>query len=123
MLATPTSAIHSASSPSAPTYAKGAKVLLSNHVLEPVKDLVPSSMRGPTHLLRGRITAVLQSTGTSVQCKYRVEIGTSAADVVEEAAFADKDTPPPSTIVVDVEEKDIISQLGNGRDFPDLVIS
>ncbi|KAG8981435.1 hypothetical protein FRB93_008681 [Tulasnella sp. JGI-2019a] len=102
--------------PSGPSYAKGAKVLLSNNVLRSVKGL-PSNMIDPMKLLRGRITEVSSSNAT-----YKVEIWASTPDYIDSVAFSDYDSPPHSSIIVEANERDIISQLINGRDFPDLAI-
>ncbi|KAG8989150.1 hypothetical protein FRB93_003711 [Tulasnella sp. JGI-2019a] len=99
-----------------PSYAKGSKVLLSNKVLRSVEGL-PSNMIDPMKLLRGRITEVSLSNP-----RYKVQIWATTPDYMDSVAFGDCDSPPHSSIIVDANEGDIISQLTNGRNFPDLAI-
>ncbi|KAG9000011.1 hypothetical protein FRB94_005694 [Tulasnella sp. JGI-2019a] len=92
-----------------PSYAKGSKVLLSNKVLRSVEGL-PSNMIDPMKLLRGRITEVSLSNP-----RYKVQIWATTPDYMDSVAFGDCDSPPHSSIIVDANEGDIISQLTNGR--------
>ncbi|KAG9029935.1 hypothetical protein FRB95_004731 [Tulasnella sp. JGI-2019a] len=101
---------------SGPSYVKGSKVLLSNKVLRSVEGL-PSNMIDPMKLLRGRIIGVSSSNP-----RYKVQIWATTPDYMDTIAFGGHGSPPQSSITVDVDEKDIISQLTNGRNFPDLAI-
>ncbi|KAG8858989.1 hypothetical protein FRB96_004809 [Tulasnella sp. 330] len=108
-------------SPAGPSYAKGTRVLLSNNVLRSINGL-PPNMKNAMNLLRGCITEVLApSTNPSTQSvRYKVRIWTEAAEYMATVAFGD--SPPPPSIVIEVDETDIISQLTNGRNFPDVMI-
>ncbi|KAG8847951.1 hypothetical protein FRB96_001353 [Tulasnella sp. 330] len=107
------------SSSSGPLYLKGAKVLLSNKVIRSVSGL-PRQMIDPMNLLRGRITEVLVSPAQA-STRYKVQIWIGAAEYVDVVAFGD--SPPRAGIILEVEERDIISQLTNGRNFPDFEVS
>ncbi|KAG8847952.1 hypothetical protein FRB96_001354 [Tulasnella sp. 330] len=118
-MATSTSSKIKVTSPTAsssPKYAKGDKVLLSNHVISGISAF-PQSMVDPMNLLRGRIVDVV-STRTSN--RYKAEIITTIAELTEEVAFGDV---PPATICVEVDERDVISQLSPGQDFPDVKLT
>lgn len=47
------------------------------------------------------------------QTRYKVEIGTTAAEFVEEVAFGNG--PPPAIVCVEIEEKDVIALLSRGQ--------
>ncbi|KAG8847946.1 hypothetical protein FRB96_001348 [Tulasnella sp. 330] len=105
------------SSLAGPSYVKGSKVLLSNKVIRSI-DGLPTHMINPMNLLRGRIIEVLVSSTNSV--RYQVQIW--AASQENKGANSSGDSATPASIVLEVDEKDIISQLTNGRSFPDVEI-